>query len=600
MRAPIRQFVAYGFSMVELLVAMAISLIGMIIIFQVFEVSEGIKRTTTSGGDAQQNGAIALFTLEHELRNAGMGIYSTQDPPCNIVGFDSGAIIPRVNPDATKPWPWPNGLMPMVPVSIVASANPQIPDKLSVFYGSQPLIASPTTLKSPMLPAGSLTGPLYVNIRFAFRTGDLILLQQGTSCDLREVTALPGTDEIDHTTNSYSAIYTTLTSSGTQAQASKTPTPRFNAPVGTSVSYVTTASVFNLGNLHDTNPLIMPVYNTYEIGGNALKVTSAFLPSPPTTVADNIVHMRAQYGVGAIFLDAAAFNALVPVPWGGVTSVRIAVVARSASPEKPTSGFTSDACDTTVAPPPLPWGGGRSMCRRRETRIRPRNCTGPATATACSRPPFPCATQSGNRTDMNPNRCNAQMPHRQRGTMLIIALIILVAMTLAGIAMMRSVDTATVMAGNIAFRQASVNAVDAGIQAAYRFIDANKGTAVLNTTNTATGFVAFAVSPDPDWNSASAWGGAALVNGGTADRAGNVIYYKIERLCPATREGLVADANCASTQGSSSTGGVVAEGSDQSAPNYFTQLAATHFRVTVRAVGPRNSAAIVQTMMSSR
>ena len=39
-----------GFSMVELLVAMTISLIGMIIIFQVFEVSENIKRTTTSGG----------------------------------------------------------------------------------------------------------------------------------------------------------------------------------------------------------------------------------------------------------------------------------------------------------------------------------------------------------------------------------------------------------------------------------------------------------------------------------------------------------------------------------------------------------------------
>ena len=46
-------------------------------------------------------------------------------------------------------------------------------------------------------------------------------------------------------------------------------------------------------------------------------------------------------------------------------------------------------------------------------------------------------------------------PRKQRGTMLIIALIVLVAMTLAGIATMRSVDTATVMAGNIAFRPVS-------------------------------------------------------------------------------------------------------------------------------------------------
>ncbi len=359
MRAPIRQIVAHGFSMVELLVAMAISLIGMIIIFQVFEVSEGIKRTTTSGGDAQQNGAIALYTLEHDLRNAGMGIYSTQDPPCNIVGYDSGAIIPRVNPDATKPWPWPNALMPMVPVSIVGNVDPKIPDKLSVFYGSHPLIASSTTLKSPMLPAGSLTGPLYVTIRFGYHMGDLVLLQQGANCDLREVTALPGTDEIDHTTNSYSVSYTTLTSSGAQAQTNKTVAPRFNSPAGTSVSYTTTANVFNLGNLYDTNPLILPVYNTYEIASNALKVTAALSPNSAGTVADNIVHMRAQYGVGTnLFYDAIAFNALVPPPWGSVTAVRIAVVARSASPEKPSGGLASDPCDTTTAPPPLPWGGG--------------------------------------------------------------------------------------------------------------------------------------------------------------------------------------------------------------------------------------------------
>src|SRR5260221_9854712 len=55
--------------------------------------------------------------------------------------------------------------------------------------------------------------------------------------------------------------------------------------------------------------------------------------------------------------------------------------------------------------------------------------------------------------------------HNQRGTMLIIALIVLVAMTLAGIATMRSVDTATVLAGNIAFRQSALNAADQGIQA---------------------------------------------------------------------------------------------------------------------------------------
>ncbi|MBI1173808.1 MAG: hypothetical protein GC139_00915 [Sideroxydans sp.] len=68
-----------GFSLVDIMVGMVISLIGVIIIFQVFSVSEGIKRTTTSGGDAQQNGAAALFVMERALKEAGYGLNAT-DP----------------------------------------------------------------------------------------------------------------------------------------------------------------------------------------------------------------------------------------------------------------------------------------------------------------------------------------------------------------------------------------------------------------------------------------------------------------------------------------------------------------------------------------
>lgn len=43
-----------GFSLVELMVAVVIGLIGTLVMFQVFAVSEGQKRTTASGGDGQQ------------------------------------------------------------------------------------------------------------------------------------------------------------------------------------------------------------------------------------------------------------------------------------------------------------------------------------------------------------------------------------------------------------------------------------------------------------------------------------------------------------------------------------------------------------------
>ena len=47
---------------------------------------------------------------------------------------------------------------------------------------------------------------------------------------------------------------------------------------------------------------------------------------------------------------------------------------------------------------------------------------------------------------------------------LLIALIVLVAMTLAGIGMMRSIDTGTLVAGNIGFRQAAVATRDSGVE----------------------------------------------------------------------------------------------------------------------------------------
>jgi len=70
-----------GFSLVDTMVGMVIAMIGMVIIFQVFSVSESYRRTTTSGSDAQQTGAISLVTIEHALKDAGYGIFVSNTPP---------------------------------------------------------------------------------------------------------------------------------------------------------------------------------------------------------------------------------------------------------------------------------------------------------------------------------------------------------------------------------------------------------------------------------------------------------------------------------------------------------------------------------------
>jgi len=50
----------------------------------------------------------------------------------------------------------------------------------------------------------------------------------------------------------------------------------------------------------------------------------------------------------------------------------------------------------------------------------------------------------------------------QRGVVLFVALIALVVMSLAAVALIRSVDTATIIAGNLAFRQSATTSSDRG------------------------------------------------------------------------------------------------------------------------------------------
>ena len=55
---------------------------------------------------------------------------------------------------------------------------------------------------------------------------------------------------------------------------------------------------------------------------------------------------------------------------------------------------------------------------------------------------------------------------RQRGVVLFVALIAMVVMSLAGVALIRSVDTTGSVAGNLAFREASVPAVNMAVEEA--------------------------------------------------------------------------------------------------------------------------------------
>jgi len=63
--------------------------------------------------------------------------------------------------------------------------------------------------------------------------------------------------------------------------------------------------------------------------------------------------------------------------------------------------------------------------------------------------------------------------NKQQGVVLVIALIALMAISLAGVALMRSVDSSNVVSGNIAFNEAAIQMADIGAEQAYTEIMGN-------------------------------------------------------------------------------------------------------------------------------
>ncbi len=83
---------AQGFTLVEIMVAMVIGMLGIIIMMQMFSVFEAQKRTTTSGDDAQNAGAIAMYGMQQNIQQAGY-CFSVTQPSLGAVGLLNPVMI---------------------------------------------------------------------------------------------------------------------------------------------------------------------------------------------------------------------------------------------------------------------------------------------------------------------------------------------------------------------------------------------------------------------------------------------------------------------------------------------------------------------------
>ena len=197
---------------------------------------------------------------------------------------------------------------------------------------------------------------------------------------------------------------------------------------------------------------------------------------------------------------------------------------------------------------------------------------------------------------------------RQNGVVMIVALVVLVVMTLAGIALMRSMDTTNLIAGNMAFKQAATHTADAGVEAAVGWLEANNSSGFLDVDAKTVGYKASTAKNDAYPLGDAFWtqfsggngvcylpiaGGVCSAAPGVPNASGNTMAFMIQRLCAAS--GNRNGASCAIV-----TGTVVTSGNSEGAgEDQLTGVStALYYRITVRVVGPRNSVSYVQTIVT--
>lgn len=197
-------------------------------------------------------------------------------------------------------------------------------------------------------------------------------------------------------------------------------------------------------------------------------------------------------------------------------------------------------------------------------------------------------------------------PSRQRGVSLFFALVALLAMSLAAVALIRSVDTSTVIAGNLAFKQAATTSGDTGLENALAWLNttqaANSANNVytnlpsahaFNLTNAASGYYSNA-DPALDLFADATWNAITAIPAVT-DSSGNSIRYIIQRMCNIADQ-VPTPANCLLS-------GAVVDNDGQNIP--LPQDICTgagcpaagqtpQIRITVKTTGPKNTVSYIQ------
>lgn len=209
----------------------------------------------------------------------------------------------------------------------------------------------------------------------------------------------------------------------------------------------------------------------------------------------------------------------------------------------------------------------------------------------------------------------------QGGVVLFLALIALVAMSLAAVALIRSVDTSTLIIGNLAFKQSATNSGDSGPEGAILWLMNTSNASTVdpwtdtshpfNNNNVAAGYYSSIQESelDPDFlfkdttwetsKTAPAKGmfydayGVEYFDATLAKQTGNTVRYIIQRMCrdPNT---VLSESNCLFSDTSEDNRSKRVLDYGGAGGGNSSIAGSPIFRVTARVVGPRNNVSFIQ------
>ncbi|MEN9659620.1 MAG: hypothetical protein RL571_3085 [Pseudomonadota bacterium] len=351
---------SYGFGLVEIMVAIVISLLASLAIYQTFNTSEGFRRSTLGNGNAQSSGGIAIMQIQKELERAGYGIGSNRALNCNVVSQ---------NPNYTN--------FPLVPVRITSAAGSSS-DQISLMYSTSPAAGMPAMFGEGTTHTNN--DDQFVNILLAsqYRADDLVVVwpdpgkQVQTDCPLFQVTcthancrgtgtpaATAGKDFLlRHTAN---ALW-----NGTA----------LNQPFPASLPMNTTR-LFNFGTMVRRTYCVYLAGNPNQCRGADNKTDGSLISMDVpkdkaidqnswTSTTENVIQLKAEYGFDTNTdgdnipnnVSTDGWSKTTPttlLEWQQLIAIRYGVLVRSNYPEKPQR---DGSCSTTASNAKFTWAGG--------------------------------------------------------------------------------------------------------------------------------------------------------------------------------------------------------------------------------------------------